>query len=856
MCAENSLSMPLILQMTGASVAPRKGVYYSDGLDRRDVAMIRSGVLYGGGKVEAVPVTIRGRTAPYDARPSTSAATDELPAAGLRQSSSPTPRGRLGVPKDTIVTVDMAAPHRRQVDGTSVESKHATVLERNPNAFKKIAGFSEQYMTVATRMRAVTPVLSSHMRLTSLETTLKQMSLHPQHTAAALGQSTMGSTGVFAASGSGWAGTTRSRQRSSSAPRFSSRTHRPHQPSATEDRSLLAATNWMPAAPAAAVQLSTLHSTGLLLSNGSDGGVGKRILLDVPPPPALLRPRGEGGPFAEQGAAARTFTSRSSSRGITPAIHTSALEQSLQHLVDTSAAGEGSAEAASASASGSSDVGSTGPLSLPHLDLERQQQEEEADTAAAEYQELYSPIPTSARTEEEAGASAPSSSDAAAMTRSAPGPTSRATARTGHSGSSSISPGGTHRMSASHVKWVTEQQEAGRLVSGGTVSHAHPSWTVRAGHTLARMPDASELLQLAALQARQIRRLEAHHETDLGTGFIDTGAWGQLGLRGDTQGAGRYTLRNTPRSGVLPTTALHGVGPLRSAGANRQSDSDGETSPTAAAAAAYASAGSVYQQTTALGQLLQERADSAAAPAEAAAAATVSRLATTAGSGHRLGQTRGRAPASSSAAAEVAQLDSFDAAHDAHNPKTWPKREIRAKIKHSGAAVLNALGLDDAKLERMEKEELLTVLDRIPATQRLQSIYGPRRANPPGSLDGTWSSVSLSQPISVPEPVVEPRPDQRRAAEIRAYSARPLTGGSRGFGAGMSRPGSRDSRSSRSPTGRSSPSRGTFDFRASPTHSLAGSGSGSGSASGSASGSRPATRERQLAPVAWADERA
>ena len=103
----------------------------------------------------------------------------DAPEPGSRTQTPGSPRRRH---RFTIAHVDMAAPARRVLDGdeTALESIHAAALAAHgPKAFFAKRGASAGALNIGVVNRSVTPLYNSHMRLSSLDTTLLSLALAP-----------------------------------------------------------------------------------------------------------------------------------------------------------------------------------------------------------------------------------------------------------------------------------------------------------------------------------------------------------------------------------------------------------------------------------------------------------------------------------------------------------------------------------------------------------------------------------------------------------------------------------------------------------------------------------------------------
>lgn len=83
---------------------------------------------------------------------------------------TPSDPGVTAALHETIVLHDK--PRRRHIDPQSFERRHAQELERNSSVFRRRRGEASEYLDTAHRMRAMTPSLPSHKRLSSLADTL------------------------------------------------------------------------------------------------------------------------------------------------------------------------------------------------------------------------------------------------------------------------------------------------------------------------------------------------------------------------------------------------------------------------------------------------------------------------------------------------------------------------------------------------------------------------------------------------------------------------------------------------------------------------------------------------------------
>jgi len=704
---------------------------------------------------------------------------------------------RPGV-KQTIVMVDIAKTSRRFRDPSSVNSLHKQAIEEgssrpvsaaagvpssdanaagkigsgssdlnNSTAFRYRNGMVTKYSHRGSIDRSVTPMLSSHQRLTSLEDTLS----HGTHlwttgpagyvrgsaAEASSGQSGMSATGEdieiadgrwprpspvprgssfnglprSSDGGFGYAFTTGLLARKPSTARFSSLDGQKNEQEEASifaiDRSAAKAVGWTPQG-----EPSSDFTTATIVNAAA-----APHLLDIPKPIKMLRPMAE----------TETFISRASRNGVSSRSRASNLDASLGLLVTTNASAAAkvmghSLPGSALGVDGTLAAIATASVNLPSdalvsdnsaavFEMSRRQMNDHYDilqqrkkflesvggggggsvaTNSVDFEQIY-----------------PSMQQLQAMQQR------QHQALTFGSSNRGLNSSGGYRSSILGSLTGGPQSTTNDVPRRATTHPGGESWTTRESYTLAILPRSEEMLRAGALQARFTARLHPHHEMALTHEFVDQGLWSTMNFNGNSKSPIRRPLNPTP----LPTHDLIGG----SSGSNSQErpPSDSEYG--------YGLKGKegVYLngELPPLGSLMRDRTI-ATVPSLKNSGALVPDL-DFFSHRHTAGPQR-----SSDEASELAELDEFDLRNGAKELKNMPDKTLKAMITASGVAQFVGMG-DSAVLARAKKAELLVAIDRIPAAKMKRIVYGspPRNSNP-SLLERSLSSLDVPGTAGVP----------------------------------------------------------------------------------------------------------
>lgn len=714
------------------------------------------------------------------------------------QSSSAVSRGSLvGANADasappssvyaSIVHADVVNPARRSRDPSTVEAAHARAVdEHGDSAFRRHSGFGTAYMDAGVPARAVTPMWASHLRLSALEDTLVRMRLAPggdgSSASVSAGGSFDGGSGVSGAtppprwvrSGSGtfhftplpspmvapgtprFSGAAQGRRsgsRSSSvaalaAPRASPTT------TLSRDASALAVLRWKPQAVAPPTLVtaapdpagSPVRSDSALRRTAGAAAaahaMAHALVSSLPPPAPFLRPS----------ASAHAFVSRGSSEGLTPRLRTSKLDAALGRLLAARGGGgvPGSAAPASVGAQSSWGGGSV-QLALPAAAAAALT----PGDAAAALASLGSPLAGLARGSVSArsSASSPRSASGSASPR----------VRAAGGASPGKAPGGSlwDRSSAAPILvGPASDRDASGVLRGVTRADAIERVSGLRSPGLVRMRSGRELLAMATVQARAIRRLDANHDTDLTAGWVLEGKWPALNLSGNTLSPTRRAALPRPLAheeaesarvgGALHANAavargqaaardggeydssldrrlsyFEGIEGWGSATGSAVDSAAGGGDGGAPAGGARAAASSAPPQTgdavhdvtrsrTVFGELLAQRG----ASPERSTPAELEYLSAT-----RALSAAGATVQSGAPAGETRALDAWGAARGIDSPRSWPTKVLRSKLRVCG--LLQELGLAaPGAVDAASHDVLLRAYLDIPAAQRKRALWG------------------------------------------------------------------------------------------------------------------------------------
>jgi hypothetical protein len=697
--------------------------------------------------------------------------------------------------KQTIVMVDIAKTSRRFRDPSSVNSLHKSALENqmdnqtegnirpvsaaagvpfsdsqaagkvgsgssdqnNSTAFRYRNGMVTKYSNRGSMDRSVTPMLSSHQRLTSLEDTLSR-STHLWTTGpagyvkgsaaeASSGQSGMSATGEDAEiadgrwprpspvprgasfnglprssdGGFGYAFTTGLLGRKPSTARYSSLENNDESSIFAIDRSAAKAIGWTPQGGALSVDTVV-------------NAAAAPHLLEIPKPIKVLRPKAE----------TETLISRASKVGVSSRSRASNLDASLGLLVTTNAAAAAKvmghklpgsqlgvdgtlAAIASASVKLPTDAVVSSDNSAAMFEMSRRQMNEHyemlqqrkklletggssVETNSIDFEQIY-----------------PSMQQLQAMQQR------QTQSLTFGSSNRGLNSSGGFRSS------ILGSLTGGPLSTTNDVPRrttSHPggeSWTTRESYTLAILPRSEEMLRAGALQARFTARLHPHHEMDLTHGFVDKGLWSQMNFTGNSKSPTRRPLNPTPlpTQGVSdahvfienpPTEAEYGYGKA----ANSGFFLDGKLPP--------------------LGSLMKERISATVQTGANNIDKTFSKVPSI-DLDARFHVTQQRLPEQ---AAELAELDEFDLRLGTKEQRNMPDKTLRAMIEASGVADMIGMG-DRNVLSKAKKSELLLAIDRIPAAKMKLMVYNsPQKSSNQSLLEQSLSSLDVPGTSSIP----------------------------------------------------------------------------------------------------------
>jgi len=697
---------------------------------------------------------------------------------------------RPGV-KQTIVMVDIAKTSRRFRDPSSVNSLHKSALENqnegnirpvsaeagvpfsdsqaagkvgsgssdqnNATAFRYRNGMVTKYSNRASMDRSVTPMLSSHQRLTSLEDTLSR-STHLWTTGpagyvkgsaaeASSGQSGMSATGEDAEiadgrwprpspvprgasfnglprssdGGFGYAFTTGLLGRKPSTARYSSLENNEESSIFAIDRSAAKAIGWTPQGDALSVDTVV-------------NAAAAPHLLEIPKPIKNLRPKAE----------TETFISRASKVGVSSRSRASNLDASLGLLVTTNAAAAAKvmghelpgsqlgvdgtlAAIASASVKLPTDAVVSSNNSAAMFEMSRRQMNEHyemlqhrkklletggssVETNSIDFEQIY-----------------PSMQQLQAMQQR------QTQALTFGSSNRGLNSSGGFRSS------ILGSLTGGPLSTTNDVpsrTTSHPggeSWTTRESYTLAILPRSEEMLRAGALQARFTARLHPHHEMDLTHGFVDKGLWSQMNFTGNSKSPTRRPLNPTP----LPT---EGVSAAQVFIENPLPDVDYGYG-TAAKSGFY-----LDGKLPPLGSLMKDRMSATVQTVANNIDKTFSKVPSLDLDINRF-NTQQQLPEQ---AAELAELDEFDLRLGTKEQRNMPDKTLRAMIEASGVADMIGMG-DRNILSRAKKSELLLAIDRIPSAKMKFMVYNsPQKNSSQSLLEQSLSSLDVPGTSSMP----------------------------------------------------------------------------------------------------------
>lgn len=726
--------------------------------------------------------------------------------------------------------MDAAHPSRRHhhADATqSFEYQHAHVLDQHDTSahvFHHKAGFGEQYMHRGVQHRSVTPLQTAHLRLTTLEDTLSRMQIGSNgigttyltegNTTNTTGNRlntgtfgvnekvplvpidtmrpfTTGTSGTFSftplPSPMVPPGTPRftytpgrthkrpppSHESTSDLPQRSASTFKPETGRSitpphslrrttersplplSQDRSAQSALQWIPTA----LQDPTLANT--FANNAAS-----HYASDLPPPLPLLQSQ----------AHPHSFVSRASSRGITPRRYMSGLQAALET--------HRNAHITSKSPSRTMTFAGHGHHAHPHHHGEHQ---------LDPLHSSHSSITGTSHVQPKAQGLVVRSGSPMKIVRNDNGHTEvlfdNTLSVSGKMTQRSKSPS---RQSDLNASTVTEALAGAVPVpvedADGMRRTVQRTDIVQRvcgmrNPTLTRLRSGPELMDVATLQARQLRRLEPlHGGTDLTHKYITNGEWGNMNLTGDTLSPSRRIAMPRPLSGqVIPSpsssfhhaSAKHRISPPASPGfAADSQQAYGFTvysHPAASSARKHTSHYLSYESSnfqdiiqesntlahsvgeliapplttdgislapTSLGHLMLHRQegntshiqgdDDTPPPLPPAIVHAPSPeqwpgRATMADPG---GAAQAKSPITHTQSyhKELQELDTFDTSHAIHTPAQWPRKVLRSKVIASG--ILDALGITVDRVEHMEKRELLALYQRIPATRRSLALFG------------------------------------------------------------------------------------------------------------------------------------
>ena len=285
---------------------------------------------------------------------------------------------------------------------------------------------------------------------------------------------------------------------------------------------------------------------------------------------------------------------------------------------------------------------------------------------------------------------------------------------------------------------------------------------------LVRMRSGQELISLASVQARAIRRLDANHNTDLTHGWIHEGTWPELNLGGSTlsptrrkavpipleheeaasvrPGGARYA--NAIAAGAVDAGGVVGGGSSSLEGMGGGDDNRGGTrerrmsyfeaqgaeTPRNLWAAPGAAVGAMQQQQqqhdvtkqrTALGNEMVSAAVAAPAEEWRGGPAGVHQAQYTAA---RLSLEQAAPIAHTGAPGdELEALAAFERARGIESPHAWPNKVLRAKLRASGVLAELGLGATGA-LEEASRDALISAHAHIRYAKAKKELLAPRAA--------------------------------------------------------------------------------------------------------------------------------
>lgn len=699
---------------------------------------------------------------------------------------------RPGV-KQTIVMVDVAKTSRRFRDPSSVNSLHKVAMEEgsrpataaagvptsdvnvaagkygsgssdfnNSSAFRYRNGMVTKYSHRGSIDRSVTPMLSSHQRLTSLEDTLS----HGTHlwttgpagyvrgsaAEASSGQSGMSATGEDAEivdgrwprpspvprgasfnglprssdGGFGYAFTTGLLARKPSTARFSSLDGQNQEQGESSifaiDRSAAKAIGWTPtpqSEPSSESSSVTLNAAAA------------PHLLEIPKPLKMLRPKAE----------TETFISRASKNGVSSRSRASNLDASLGLLVTTNAAAAakvmGHALPGSAlGVDGTLAAIATASVNLPADAVVSDNSSAVFEMSRRQMNEHYEVLQQRKKYLENVGGGGSVATNSVDFEQIYPSMQQlqamqhrQQQALTFGSSNRGLNSSGGYRSSILGSLTGGPQSTTNDVPRRATTHPGGESWTTRESYTLAILPRSEEMLRAGALQARFTARLHPHHEMDLTHGFVDQGLWSTMNFTGNSKSPTRRPLNPTP----LPTQDT----------LNSTAPSSQEDFPPKASEYGYgehANAGVFLDgKLPPLGSLMRDRTN-----------ANVPSL-------HNTNSSAARVPAldlngpgfygssqrSAEEASELAELDEFDLRNGAKELRNMPDKTLKAMIEASGVAHLIGMG-EPGVLSKAKKAELLLAIDRIPAAKMKRMVYGsPPKFSNTSLLEQSLSSLDV-----------------------------------------------------------------------------------------------------------------
>ena len=588
--------------------------------------------------------------------------------------------------------------HRKAMQ-TTEPSNIPSTASSSSHAFYSTFGAPNLYVSKGVHDRAITPVYGSHQRLSSLESTLAGLQLWTQSSQRPVPPQKFGNqtkNNIPPLQIGTQLGTTRF---DGSIKPISNNTNHLGTTNILRNNNLDSyakkAYTWTPSS------LISPIDTSVAIAQGIEKG----LLLNVPEPHAILRPRADRA----------TYTSRSSAQGITSRAYTSNIDHTLTALIVSR--------------------GENGVMALPSIRNNNNNNNNNNSNRSS-----LNPSPTN-----------PNASNDETVSFD-----DNFSPIVGHNTNNNINnndnqPIGNETNTQANMDIIDEMQgtpmdgdtslgSISSIANNRTMHIGGNTWTTRKSYSLARMENGPELLRSAAMQARFTYRMGPRHNTDLTHNFIENGTWNTMNFRGDTHSPTRRTLKPLPLGNNLEgkedVEIANDTPQPSSPGFVPSSTSNNNDNPTNTTTNNNnPSLPPVVTQTTALGKLLQERF-----------------IETNNQYNNNINTIRTNAllstmPLKSSQGKyteEMIALNNFDDAHDMGNPTHWPKKVLRIKIAQSGIAHL--IGMDNNTLEKADKAALLAAYERIPSTKRMLELYNQRnRQSQAGTNQNTNNTTIMEE---------------------------------------------------------------------------------------------------------------